>query len=149
VFTPTLWEKLQQKVHSYTLGKTGTVFKHQGALSFSNDETHDCIESSKSRVIRSKIPSCDCPELKEASKDLFHVYNETLQYVNNILHNINTIIPNTKTTPRSNRNRWSLLPSIGTISKSLFRLATSQYVQNVAKHINALIQRSQALSTIL
>jgi hypothetical protein len=34
-----------------------------------------------------------------------------------LLNHINTILPNTNTTPRLNRNRRSLLPFIGTISK--------------------------------
>ena len=143
VLTYTLGEKLEQRLNY------GTVFRDEGKMFFSNDNWKHtfALELHYPDFSTPEIPSCDCPDLKQAWQDLAHLQNETFDYVNKSLNHINTILPNLDITPRSSRNRRSLLPFIGTISKGLFGLATTNDVQNVAKHVNALIRRSQALST--
>jgi len=69
---------------------------------------------------------------------------QTRTTVNRILENIFDLIPQTKLTGKS-RSVRSFLPFIGQLSKGLFGTATMDDVNILARHINALVRRTQGL----
>ena len=73
---------------------------------------------------------------------------QTISHVNNTLNFIHEIVPHTNL-KASNRKTRSLLPFIGSLSKTLFNTATMDDVNILASHVNQLIRQSSKISHAL
>jgi len=121
----------------------GTVFTHQGTLHASAEHwKHTFVLDFKLpnfTLLNNQIVSTQ----SENIHGIYELYSNTISYVTDTIAHIERLVPSHQ--PTINRKRRSLLPFIGTISKGLFGLATSDDVQNIASRVNALIQKSTNL----
>lgn len=82
-------------------------------------------------------PTCKCPPYTELFLQLANITKDTTEYVNNIQLQIKHMLSEQHKTV-SSRSRRSLLPFIGSLSKTLFGTATSGDLELVAHHVNKL-----------
>ncbi|XP_052809655.1 uncharacterized protein LOC128238123 isoform X1 [Mya arenaria] len=77
-----------------------------------------------------------CKIVNEVLLEINQVREETEVMINNTIDSIIRLIPERNLVKQ--RSRRALLPFIGSISKSIFGTATTNDVENLARHINAL-----------
>lgn len=65
--------------------------------------------------------------------------------INSTIETICDLIPERNLVMSKSRSRRSLLPFIGKLSKSIFGTATTEDVEMLAKHINALNKLSRTM----
>lgn len=116
----------------------GTVFERSKKL-YSTSEfwTHTFIIKLADPDQFSTPTPCKCPPYTELFVKLANLTTETSQYVNDVTLQIKHMLSEPHNTVRS-RSRRSLLPFIGSLSKTLFGTATSGDLELVARHVNRL-----------
>lgn len=87
-----------------------------------------------------------CKVVNEVLLEINQIRQETEVKINATIDSIYRLIPEKKLTMSRSRSRRSLLPFIGKLSKSLFGTATSEDVEMLAKHINALNKLSRTMA---
>ena len=135
-----------QPVHTSTISRInyGTIFEKYSDIYFSAEHwTHTFIfKLEKSKDINPFWPACNCtnvdgifhPDFKYVFGKLSKLHNITLAEVDNTVDNILKLIPTHKI--HISRRRRSILPIIGTVSRSLFGTATVEEVEKIANFVN-------------
>ena len=87
-----------------------------------------------------------CKIVNDVLLEINQIRQDTQHIMNNTINSIISLIPERNVTKRQSRRRRSLLPFIGRISKSLFGTATSDDVQMLANHVNALNRLTRTMA---
>ena len=135
----------------------GTIFKSEGNMHLSREYwTHTFqipipsdIDVPQSLSVNKKSCSkLDC-QFQQSLLDQIHgVQLELYSHVSKTLKFIKTVIPYHKVN-KSKRQRRSLLPFIGSLSKGLFGTATMDDVNILASHINSLTKTTENIAHAL
>ena len=131
----------------------GIVFKPEVDMFMAQEEWLHTFQIPIPRSLGSpNVGSCHrdnetCFLINQAFLQVMVIRTETALRINNTVNNIRKLIPETKI--HKSRSARSLLPFIGTLSKSIFGLADEKDIEILAKHINALTRRTEGLSEIL
>ena len=128
----------------------GTIFEQHSNVYFSSEHwTHTYIfKLERPEDLNPFWPACNCtnnnitfhPDFKYVLYQLEVLHNQTITDIDKIIDNIFEIVPSYAVA--SYRKKRSLLPFIGTISKNLFGLATTEDIKKIANYINT-VQRKQ------
>ena len=89
--------------------------------------------------------NCNC-HYQDIIRRFSKLHNDTYNEIHQTTDLIFQFLKTSHTHKTPSRNRRSLLPFIGTIGKSLFGLATSNDVQHIANHVNALQKQNILLN---
>lgn len=134
----------------------GTIFKSMGNLHFSREywlqtfqiPIPDRITYPKGfSVNKQACTKLNCQFFQSLLDQIHGIQVETYNHVNRTLHFLKSVIPYHKIEPR--RKTRSLLPFVGSLSKSLFGTATMDDVNILASHINALTKTSNNIVNAL
>ena len=131
----------------------GVVFRENGHVILSNEYwLHTYEVSIPEYVPFPNIGTCHkdnstCVLIAHILANVNTVRAETSARLNNTIESIRELIP--KAEAQKSRSRRSLLPFIGQFSKTLFGTATIEDVNVLAKHMNAMNQRSRKMASIL
>ena len=129
----------------------GVVFRENGQLVLSNEHWLHTFEISIPEFVA--IPSLGtchkdnstCMMIAHILASLNTVRAETSARLNNTIQTIRKLIPEAEV--KRSRSRRSLLSFLGDLSKTLFRTATVEDVNTLARHKNALTKRTRAMQT--
>ena len=127
----------------------GTLFKSMGNLHLSREYWYQTFkipipgQISVPKGFSINKQSCshhNCNFFQSLLTQIHKIQVETYQHVNKTLNFFRSVIPYHKKAPK--RRTRSLLPFVGSLSKSLFGTATMEDVNILASHINSLTKTS-------
>lgn len=126
----------------------GTVFKKMPQL-YSTSEfwTHTFVIGFQDLDNVTNFVPCNCPRYENLMEQLANLNNDSITTIQNTREAILNLLQYSNKHSNPSRSRRSLLPFIGDITKSLFGIATTSDLQNVANHVNALQKAHIALNT--
>ena len=131
----------------------GIVLKEQSRIVLSNEYwLHTYELQTPENIPIPSIGTCHkdestCLLISHILSNINTIRAETAIRLNNKIETIRKLIPEARVT--KSRSRRSLLPFIGGLSKSLFGTATTDDVNMLARHINALNKRTRDIATVL
>ena len=130
------------------------IFKSAGNVYISTESWLHTFEIPLPRYFKNQIP-VNCTKSKSQCfiqnkllQQIETIKYQTISHVNNTLDFIHEIVPRTKLNT-TNRKTRSLLPFIGSLSKTLFNTATMDDVNILASHVNQLIRQTSKISRAL
>lgn len=136
----------------------GVIFQEQSSLMLAQEYwLHTFHIPLPTRFHVNKVPFCNlssthqitsCLLLNNLANFIHGLHEQTLLNFNETIRSIHNMIPQTKITSNQRQSR-SLLPFIGSLSKSIFGTATMDDVNILAGHINALNHKTERLAVAL
>lgn len=131
----------------------GVVFKQEAQLYISEEYwLHTFQMSLPQNQVIPRIRRCHkdnntCLMISQILSQINTIRTETALRLNNTVKMIHRLIPTTSIT--KSRSERALLPFLGQFSKTIFGTATTDDVDILARHINALNKRTSELSKAL